>query len=89
LVVAIGLESLDRHASGELAGAAAGPRRYVVTAADACDVTLRLSKPAFETVSITRSLFPTSAATGVYVFVVAPEMFVQLARVVLVQRIHW
>ena len=54
------------------------------TAADAADVDPPLTYDAFVTVSTTRRNFPTSPATGVYALFVAPEIFAQLARVVLV-----
>jgi hypothetical protein len=49
----------------------------LITAGLALDVDVPSTYPGAETVSTTRSVEPTSAATGVYVFDVAPAMFEQ------------
>jgi len=48
------------------------------TGGDAADVEPPLTYPDFVTVSTTRRVFPTSAATGLYVVRIAPEMTTQL-----------
>ena len=58
------------------------------TGADAADVELLLAESDFVAVSTTRNVFPTSAATGLYVAYVAPEMLAQWLPL-LSHRCHW